>query len=229
MMRNIFVLFVGINIIVFLMYFYMPEDKQSAIAPLPANVSQLVLLSEVDKASLISERKEEPEIVSPVLVQEKKAEVDRCYTIGPFKEKNRAEEFSDAISVKVTKTGIRERKEKLQWRFWVYLPDPGGRKKAVNLASELARKGLTDYYVIARGDNKNSISLGHFKDKSLAEKRFAAIKAMKFQPKMDSIEKEYTLYWLDYTAKEGRELGGQELESYELDESIRQFNRECKK
>jgi hypothetical protein len=229
MMRNIFILFFGVNILVFLLYFYLPEKKQNIAPMLPANVTKLVLLSEVDKASLIVVP--EPTVAVDKVVTENvvKVEIERCFTIGPFKERGRTESVLKSLAAKITKTTIRERKENFLWGYWVYLPDPGGRKKAVALAADLARKGLTDYYVIARGDQKDSISLGHFKDKQLAEKRFESIKAMKFTPKIEPIEKEYSLFWLDYAAMEGLEISSKELEIYEPDEAIRQFSRECKK
>ena len=228
-MRNLFFVFVTANVVIFMYYFYVPDANNTPAAVLPANTEKLVLLSEVDKASLTSEQ---AEVVKPVVDAKQsvvKAKIKKCFTIGPFREEPEITEFKARIENKVKKVSVRQRVEKQHWRYWVYLKDAGSKSKAVKLAADLARKGLKDYYVIARGEFKNSISLGHFKDKSLAEKRFKAIKKMSYEPKMQAIEKEYTLFWLDYVAKKHHGFSSATLESFELDESIHQFNRECAK
>lgn len=228
-MRNIFLVVLGVNVFVFMFFYYSPDEREDKVADLPAGTPKLVLLSEVDKASLTLDKSEPPsdaESKAPVKVV---SVANKCFTIGPFKEENKITDFQGLIKKKVKKTGIRERVETLHWRYWVYLPAAASKSQAVKLASDLARKGLKDYYVIARGEFKNSISLGHFKEKEFAEYRLEAIKKMGYKPKMSAIEKEYTLYWLDYTAKNGNGFSSQALEDFELGESIRQFTRECGK
>lgn len=229
LMRNLFLVVLAANVVVFMFYYYVPDNGEKPAPVLPANVTKLVMLSEVDKASLTSEESE-PEVPATETKQVKKeAAVKKCFTIGPFTEEPQVISFKSQIDKKVKKTGIRERVEKRHWRYWVYLPNAGSKAKAVKLASALARKGLKDYYVIARGEFKNSISLGHFIDKSLAEKRLKAIKKMSYKPKMKAIEKEYTLYWLDYVAKNSHGFSSKALQGFELEESIHQFKRECGK
>ena len=228
-MRNLFFVFVTINVVVFMYYFYVPDESNTPAVVLPANTEKLVLLSEVDKASLTSEQVEPVKSVVDTKQKAVKAKVKKCYTIGPFREESEITAFKTRIAKKVSKVSVRQRIEKQHWRYWVYLKDAGSKSKAVKLAADLARKGLKDYYVIARGEFKNSISLGHFKDKTLAEKRFKAIKKMSYKPEMQAIEKEYTLFWLDYVAKKQHGFSNATLESFELDESIHQFNRECAK
>lgn len=228
LMRNVFLIALVVNVVVFMFYYYVPDNDSVVSAVLPANVNKLVLLSEVDKASLKSEASEADDALSDKKVKAQSV-VKKCFTIGPFREEPKIISFKSQIKSKVRKIGIRERIEKEHWRYWVYLPNAGSKVKAVKLASDLAKKGLKDYYVIARGEFKNSISLGHFKDKSWAEKRLKAIQKMSYKPKMQAIEKEYTLYWLDYVAKSHDGISNRELESFELEESIHQFKRECAK
>lgn len=227
-MRNVFLIALAVNVTVFMFYYYVPDNNASVKPVLPANVAKLVLLSEVDKASLRSEEIE-LDIVTSKKKLKKEAPVKECFTIGPFREEPEIIGFKSKIKSKVKKIGIRERVEKEHWRYWVYLPNAGSKEKAVKQASALAKKGLKDYYVIARGEHKNSISLGHFKDKSLAEKRFAAIKKMSYKPKIQAIVKEYKLYWLDYVAKSRHGISNKVFDSFELEESIHQFKRECAK
>jgi len=228
-MRNLFLVVLGVNVFVFMFFYYSPVERADVVAELPVGAPKLVLLSEVDKASLTLDKTElMPDIESKQ--SEKVVSVaNKCFTVGPFKEENKITDFQKLIKKKVKKTGVRERVETLHWRYWVYLPAADSKSKAVKLASDLARKGLKDYYVIARGEFKNSISLGHFKEKEFAEYRLKAIKKMGYKPQMSAIEKEYTLYWLDYTAKNGNGFSNQVLEDFELGESIRQFTRECGK
>jgi len=228
-MRNLFFVFVAANVVIFMYYFYVPDANNAPAARLPANTEKLVLLGEVDKASLTSEPAEVAKPVIGAKQTDVKAVLNKCYTIGPFREESEITEFKSRISNRVKKVSVRHRVEKQHWRYWVYLKDAGSKAKAVKLAADLARKGLKDYYVIARGEFKNSISLGHFKDKSLAEKRFKAITEMSYKPEIQAIEKEYTLFWLDYVAKKQHGFSNATLESFELDESIHQFNRECAK
>lgn len=228
-MRNLFLMILAANVTVFLFYFYGPDNSEKPKSVLPENVTKLVLLSEVDKASLTSEKIEvEPLAVENIKVS--KVVVDKkCYTIGPFREDAEIDSFKSKIKTKVREIGIRERIEKEHWRYLVYLPNSGSKQKAVKMAADLARKGMKDYYVIARGEYKNSISLGHFKDKLLAEKRRNAITKMSYKPKIQAIEKEYTLFWLDYVANDQHGLSNKTLEGFELEESIHQFKRECGK
>lgn len=220
-MRNLFLIVFTLNIVVFLFYYYVPSTENKTSVVLPENITKLVLLSEVDKASLT------PEVVVAEAVSKKL--IKKCFTIGPFREESKVIDFRSEIKNKVKNIGVRERVEKQHWRYWVYLPSASSKAAAVTLASNLARKGLKDYYVIARGEYKNSISLGHFKDKTLAEKRLKSIKKMSYKPEMQAIEKEYTLYWLDYVAKKGRGFSGEALSGFDLEESIHQFTRECAK
>lgn len=227
-MRNVFLIILVINVVVFMFYYYVPDENSVVSTVLPANVNKLVLLSEVDKASLKSEVSDVDIVLADKEIKSQNL-VKKCFTIGPFREEPKVISFKSQIKSKVKKIGIRERVEKEHWRYWVYLPNAGSKVKAVKLASDLAKKGLKDYYVIARGQYKNSISLGHFIDKSLAEKRLRAIGRMSYKPKMKAIEKEYTLYWLDYVAKSRDGISNREFESFELEESIHQFKRECSK
>ncbi len=210
-------------------YYYLPEDNTEQQASIPVGTKQLVLLSEVDKASLTQQNEVELVDVEQPKAAKAKPVVKKCFTIGPFRDEKEISGFDAQIKDKVKKTSVRERTEKQHWRYWVYLSAVSTRAKAVKLASELAKKGLKDYYVIARGEFKNAVSLGHFIDKSLAENRFALIEKMGYKPKMKVIEKEFTLYWLDYQSKDDQGLTNHVLNSFELDESIRQFNRECEK
>ena len=228
-MRNLFLVVFAANVFLFLFYYYLPETGQGVKVVIPANVPKLVLLSEIDKASLTPDKSETETRAAETKVVKNKVLPKKCFTIGPFREEAKITAFKSQISKKVKKTGVRERVEKLHWRYWVYLSDAGSKAKAVKLASALARKGLKDYYVIARGEYKNSVSLGHFIDKSLAKNRLERVKKMGYKPKMKAIEKEYTLYWLDYVAKAGVGLSNQTLGDFELEESIHQFTRECGK
>jgi len=228
-MRNLFFVFLSANFFIFMFYYYLPEDKGQQQASIPVGTKQLVLLSEVDKAALTQQNEVEPVDVEQPKAAKVKPVVKKCFTIGPFRDEKEISGFDTQIRGRVKQTSVRERTEKQHWRYWVYLSVVSTRAKAVKLASELAKKGLKDYYVIARGEFKNAVSLGHFIDKSLAENRFALIEKMGYKPKMKAIEKEFTLYWLDYQSKDGQGLSNHVLNSFELDESIRQFNRECGK
>ena len=228
-MRNLFFVFLAANFFIFMFYYYLPEDKGQQQASIPVGTKQLVLLSEVDKAALTQQNEVEPVDVEQPKATKAKSVVRKCFTIGPFRDEKEISGFNTQIKDKVKKTSVRERTEKQHWRYWVYLSSQSTRSKAVQRAADLAKKGLKDYYVIARGEYKNAVSLGHFKDKSLAENRFEKIKKMGYKPKMKAIEKEFTLYWLDYQSKDGQGLSNHVLNSFELDESIRQFNRECRK
>lgn len=228
-MRNLFFVFLAANFFIFMFYYYLPEDKGLQQASIPVGTKQLVLLSEVDKASLTQQNEIKGVNVELPKAAKAKPAVKKCFTIGPFRDEKEISVFDSQIKAKVKKTSVRERIEKQHWRYWVYLSSQSTRAKAVERAADLAKKGLKDYYVIARGEFKNAVSLGHFKDKSLAENRFEKIKKMGYQPKMKAIEKEFTLYWLDYQSKDDQGLTNHVLNSFELDESIRQFNRECGK
>lgn len=228
-MRILFFLLLVGNALIFSWYYFNPVVTEVAAVPIPANTKSLVLLGEVDKAALTKKQTEEEilqvEAVKPVTVA---PEPDQCFTVGPFREELQVNAFRDAIKRQVLSVGIRQRVEKQHWAYLVYLPDPGGKKKAVAVASDLAKKGVKDYYVISKGEHKNGISLGHFKDKKLAESRLKNIGRMKYKPLLESVYKDYNLYWLDYKTHAGEDISQQVLNQFDPDDTINQLNRECR-
>ena len=60
--------------------------------------------------------------------------------------------------------------------FWVFIPPLATRQAAEKKVGELKTRGLTDYFVLSDGPQKNAISLGIFKTEEAASKYHEAVK-----------------------------------------------------
>lgn len=227
-MRQLFILLLGVNLLIFMWFYFKPPQVDHNKSIIPENVDKLVLLREIDKAALtLTKHEPQKEEIKPVAV--KKPKLDQCFTVGPFKDENVAGGFKLSIKNRVVKSSIRSRTEQQHWGYRVYLEPQPSKTKAVSLAASLAKEGVKDYFVISRGEKVNGIALGHFKDKKLAQARLAKIKKMGYKPKMESVKKDYTLYWLDYQVRASKLIPVSEISDLVADDSINQFNRDCGK
>lgn len=64
-------------------------------------------------------------------------------------------------------------------RYWAYLPSFTNKEEAVAARQQLRLAGIKDQFILKQGQRKNSISLGLFSKKGLAEKRKQHINSLK--------------------------------------------------
>jgi len=165
----------------------------------------------------------EQAVSEPIVVA---AEAEACFTLGPFRELENLRAFTRAIKDYVVEASFRSREEQEQSMFWVYLPPSANFSKAKVLSSRLEKMKIRDYYIVSKGDQKNGISLGHFKEKDRAYTYAGSIKKLGFRPIVEPVFRNYTIYWLDYRVVAGKQIP-KELIDKHMTERMSQLNRDC--
>ena len=205
-MRTIFLALVVLNLVYFgWNHYHPPESSFNTPPPLGRDVKILSLLSESREepnAAADTERQLLEEVVSDddsasenMLTVD---ETERCYSLGPFKKSQDAERVMTHIEARGLSATRRSTTERVIKGHWVYLPALANHKAAVKTARELSKKGIEDYLVIARGENKNAVSLGLYSGEIAANRRLNRIRALGYEPIKEVKYREDTSYWLDY-------------------------------
>lgn len=127
---------------------------------------QLRILTEQDLASLPAKAVSAPPVVPMPLPQNNEF---ACYEWGSFSGANisRARNILEKFSVgsELKKAESQEAK-----RFWVYIPPRKNMEEALSRDSELRNLGIQESFVVQEPQWRYAISLGVFKDESLANK-----------------------------------------------------------
>ena len=124
--------------------------------------------------------------------------VAECFTIGPYKKEPDAEQVKSALLDLNASPVIRQREESERWGYRVYIKPQDNYADAQELARSLQASGVSDYYIILSGEDKNGVSLGHFKSHQHAKRRLSRVGQLGFDSELDVIEKNYDLFWVDY-------------------------------
>ncbi|MDH5547313.1 MAG: hypothetical protein OEZ43_17145 [Gammaproteobacteria bacterium] len=141
-----------------------------------------------------SELVEEP---TTAVVEEQGSEsVDEvvCYSAGPFKTKNDANQFAFQVGKREIESRIGTKMKREKIGYWVYLEPERSLALARLKAEEIKLKGLKDVAVVVKSKPKWALSLGVFHYKKTAEERVAKVKGLGYQPKMSvryNVERQY--------------------------------------
>jgi hypothetical protein len=197
--RILFLLLLALNIGAASWLYSTPRDLGAALPANDDGVPKLVLLSENEHDAL----GDNAEMATPA---ETRADLqnDVCGTIGPFSTQADMRAAVNALTPIVARIQFRESHAIAARGYWVYLPAPANRERALAIARELSNQGLTDYYIVTAGEQPNTISLGLFRDPANAERRRNEILALGFKPEVTQRSDEVQVYWIDY-AQNGRE------------------------
>lgn len=222
-MRILFLFLLILNLLFAAWQYYTPEKKDVQIRPLSSHLEKLVLLKEA--APVIEE---EPDVVKQIDDEqsEKATPVKVCYTLGPYTDKEVVTQIEGQIARDVIDFVVREREEQELHRYWVYLSGNKNRAAAREVSKALAKKNVKDYYIIQKGDKKNSISLGHFKDKAYADARVKKVSHLGFNPQIEVIYRTYQLYWLDYSLEDENSGMEEKIQEY-LADGVTLLDRDC--
>lgn len=151
-----------------------------------------------------------------------------CYTMGPFKELNRAKEVAGRLDSLGADVSRRSKVEQEQYGYWVFLEPFSSRDKAVSEARRLAEHGIRDYYIVTDDEEReNGISLGLFRKKSGAIRRMAQVRRFDFDPKMEIRYRDTTIYWLDYEYTEDIDVQPLWRELTEETPDLQRLDRDC--
>ncbi|MBT8437843.1 MAG: hypothetical protein KJP11_10755 [Gammaproteobacteria bacterium] len=206
---------------------------------IPAAV-ELELLSEA-KVEIVSEEKvvaeatakeaeakaEKPaQIRYEALVVEDSSDKRVCYTIGPFKDRERAVEISGRYSGKRADTELKSSLEKDYQGVMVYIAGHKTREDAIKTANGLARKGIRDHIIVNNPDNPYILSLGVFGLKKNADRHATRVKKLGFNAETEARYRERTIFWL-YAEQSSETEYLLLLDDADYDTGINQIPTEC--
>lgn len=161
------------------------------------HVPGIVLLSEIGQESVAvvkvaAERSPDEGEKKPA------AQEAECFTLGPFRDLEKLRAVTRGIKKYVVAASFRSHEEREQERFWVYLSPAGSFSEAKELAGNLKKMKVSDYFIVKSGPQINAISLGYFTEKKRAYAHAERMTKLGLKPAVEALFKNYTIYWLDY-------------------------------
>lgn len=223
-MKRAILLLVLANVALYLWRHYTDVPTTDTL-PIPADIEQLVLLSERDLAMTseieASEITTEPE---PAVLEGTTVEVaDRsekpesqpelkpvCYGLGPLASKGEADRLAKRLSQSGVQSGYRmeEMAPKEGFKYLVFIPTTD-MEDAKKITEELITREVSDFYI---ADSKY-IALGVFSDKDYAMKRMESIKQLGYTAGVREKGSARVVYWLDAMQKDPNSLTPAQRES----------------
>lgn len=202
-MKLLFVYLVILNLLYAGWEYLRPSHQLQPLPAIESGLASLVLLHEqktVGKAKQPVVDDEDKDVAENTASELDTQSESRpvCYTLGPFKDKNILKRASESLAEQVDEVSVRKLQQSEKHRYWVYIPAVESRSAAKKMAAELKAKNISDFYIVLRGSEKNSISLGHFKEPAFASRRMKMLTDLGFNATIEVIYREYDVYWLDY-------------------------------
>jgi len=199
-MRYLLILLLLVNVVLFgWMATHPVAEEKKLLPPVAPDIVQLTLLSEQQAPeSPLEEKVVDQEVVSESEGKASPELVRRCYTLGPMMSEKSLEKLSSRLEERGYSVQTRSIEQQETAGYWVYLPPYENRKQALEIAAELARKGIKDYYVVTDKEFRNAVSLGLFSDKGRANRRMAHIRTLGYQSRKMVRYRDRTYHWLDY-------------------------------
>lgn len=197
-MRLLFLFLILINGLIYLWYTFYSEPLQ-ATTQIPFGAApKLVLLSEAGEIKTTQEATDQgPPALSADVPD---APVQRCYTLGPFMNKEIMVEASQTLTLSGRAFEKRVSEKKEQIGYWVYLPPFSSIEKAQEKAQEFKLLGDRHFYVVkSPSEYANAISLGVFRDKENAQRRHRQIRNLGYEARLEGRFRQNPVFWLDYT------------------------------
>ena len=194
------------------------ESRRVAEAEAEAEITaKFETIAEVDKPVHIR---------SKALVVEDTSDKRICYTIGPFKDKERATEINGRYSSKRADTSLKSSLQRDYQGVMVFIDGHKNREEAVRTANRLAAKGIRDHIIVNNPENPNLLSLGVFGLKKNADKLRDRVVKLGFRAKSEARYRERTIYWL-YAEQSSEAEYLQLLDDADFDTGISQTPTEC--
>jgi hypothetical protein len=180
-----------------------------------------------------SEASGSEDVQSLVLLREKRekaagdAEQPWCYSLGPLKKTAQAEALMQHLQQWQLDGWQRKSQEAGRKGYWVLLPPLPSRTEARAAVTELKKKGITDYFLVATGENSNGVSLGVFSSFELAHRRVNQLSKLGFKAVWEEVRLPIDEYWVDWPRQAGG-LSGEQLNGLRKDyPDLRQIERHC--
>ena len=119
-------------------------------------------------------------VVNAQAAEDAKPAAAQCASFGPYADRSAAQAAVDAMGSGVSRPRIREVTRAGGSSYRVMLPAAASREDAQALVKRIAQAGLSDYFIIASGDEANAVALGQYRNKEGADRRLAQVQAAGF-------------------------------------------------
>jgi len=127
----------------------------------------------------------------------------RCYTLGPLATLVQQSRAEDRLRPFVNQLRLRITRADRDRGWWVFAAAPN-RSAAIELARELAARGVEDYFVVADESLPEAVSLGLYEQLDHARQRLNRIRRMGIDAQMTIRREEIPQFWIDYQIDPGQ-------------------------
>lgn len=128
----------------------------------------------------------------------------QCVSLGPFADRATAQTAQSRAGDALRGAKLREVADAGATRYRVLLPPAASREDAQATVKRIVAAGVSDYYIIAQGEDTNAIALGQYRNREGADRRLAALSAAGFKATMVASGGDGSAqWWLDATLAEG--------------------------
>ncbi len=135
------------------------------------------------------------------------AHLPQCRSLGPFEQRNKAEEIKKLLQEQGLFLSLRVSNEARRKGYWVYLAPLASHADARKTAQKLKKEHrIKDIFIVGTGDIKDGISLGVFSKFELAYRRQSEIRKLGFDAQLKDVKLPAKEYWLDWPQKSAAEL-----------------------
>ncbi len=189
------------------------QEKPSTAKVIDPSVPRLKLLQEADVLPELRDEGEQnnaeqtPEIavqkVAEVegdkITEEQQladAEPEPCYLYGPLPDAETLKSVKEWMQQYDYRYGTYKTEKSREKQFWVYLEPLETQESVKARLEEFEKLGLKDYALIVRGDLKNAISLGVFRNQDSVSRRLAEMQEQGYTPVVVPHYKIDYQYWL---------------------------------
>lgn len=197
MLRALLLLLACMNLGVAAWWLTHHDAPQPSPPTTAAGVPSLRLLSEVERLPARQAAIELAEPPAPL------ASDAQCLSLGPFETPEALRAAMERLLPKVERIQFREVSAVALRGYRVFLPPAESREDAFAVARELAAQGVSDYYVVTAGAQRNTVSLGLFRDLENATERRDAMVALGYTPVLEPRTEPVSQWWIDLAAAPG--------------------------
>ncbi len=129
-----------------------------------------------------------------------------CYSLGPVESETQARQLSAQLEAQTDGLALRNDTVNVVNGYFVLAAPEPNRPATRRLVVRLDKAGITDRYVMTRGDHKDRVSLGLYRSESSAAKRSRLLASKGFETEIVPRRKEVQRYWLDVALTDGNDL-----------------------
>lgn len=120
-----------------------------------------------------------------------------CLSFGPFADAATRDAVRPRLQALSQKLVARDAQARAARGWRVYMPPLATREAAQALVEKIKAAGINDWYIIANGDEANSVALGRYGSEESARRREAQLAAKGFTARAEPLGDTPPQWWLD--------------------------------